>query len=148
MKNRRLLVVFCGILLAANVGFIWGNSMLPGTASAQLSGGLMQWIGELFAVFGEHGEKVLRKMAHMAEFASLGFLLTGFFRLLGKKRIYLPLLCGFITATVDECIQIFSPGRSSSVVDVMIDMSGLAAGIILLLMGQLLFRRKNKMEET
>lgn len=141
MRRRRIFLVLCGALLAANIAFIWGNSMLPGAVSQQVSGGAMNWFGFLVASFGEFGEKVLRKIAHLAEFASLGFLLAAFFRLLGGKSLSPALLCGLLIACVDETIQIYVPGRSSSLMDVWIDMGGLAAGIILLLIGQLLLRK-------
>jgi VanZ family protein len=139
--KRRIWLAAFGALLAANIAFIWGNSMLPGEVSQQVSGGAMGWFGFLVASFGKFGEKVLRKIAHLAEFASLGFLLTGFFRLLKKHGITVPLLCGLMVACVDETIQICSPGRASSLVDVWIDMGGLVCGIILLLTGQFILRK-------
>ena len=36
-------------------------------------------------------------------------------------------------ACIDECIQIFSPGRNPSLVDVGIDTAGAAVGVVLLL---------------
>ena len=138
--TRRSGLAVCGVLLLANIAFIWGNSMLPGQVSQQVSGGAMSWFGFLVASFGELGEKVLRKIAHLAEFASLGLLLAIFFRLL-KKDLTLPLLCGLTVACVDETIQIYSPGRASSLVDVWIDMGGLVLGMILMLLGQFIMSK-------
>ena len=138
--KRRSGLILCGALILANIAFIWGNSMLPGQVSQQVSGGAMGWFGFLVAAFGDFGEKVLRKIAHLAEFASLGLLLGVFFRLL-KKNIALPLLCGLLVACVDETIQIYIPGRASSLMDVWIDMGGMALGMILMLLGQFILSK-------
>lgn len=143
MKKRTLWLWLWGVLLTANLLFIWGNSALPGPASQAVSGSAMDKLGFLVSIFGEYGEKVLRKIAHLAEFCSLGFLLAGFFRLMGKKTLAVPVLLGLLTACLDETIQIYAPGRASSLVDVWIDMGGLMAGIILLLLGQLLIVKRN-----
>lgn len=139
-KKKWMPVVF--VLLLANICFIWGNSMLPGSASQELSGDVMGWVGFLLQAFGEYAEKVLRKIAHLAEFCSLGFLLSLSLRLLGDKGLSRPLLFGLVIACVDETIQIFSPDRASSLMDVWIDMAGVAGGIILLVIGHAIFRKK------
>ena len=142
MKKKSVWLAVFAVLLAANLAFIWGNSALPGEASREISGNAMSWLGFLVSTFGEYGEKVLRKLAHLAEFASLGFLMTGFFRLLGKNSLLPVVLGGLFTACVDETIQIFSPERASSLMDVWIDMGGFAAGIVLLLLGQLIIMKR------
>lgn len=144
MKRKTIWIVVCFILLAANIAFIWGNSMLPGSVSQKISGNAMGWLGFLVSAFGEFGEKVLRKIAHLAEFTSLGFLLTALCALLGKRQLTVPLLCGLFIACVDETIQIFSPNRASSLVDVWIDMAGLGVGIILALFGTLILKKTAK----
>ena len=141
-RKRWKLVAY--VLLAANICFIWGNSALPGSASQEISGDIMNWVGFLLRAFGEYGEKILRKIAHLAEFASLGLLLSLLFRMEGNKSYTPPLLLGLTIACVDETIQIFSPGRASSLIDVWIDMSGVVSGIILLIIGHAIFRKKVK----
>ena len=132
IKNRRLRVYACLILVM--LLFIWGNSMLPGEISGELSGGLMEYVGKLFAVFGAAGEFVLRKLAHFSEYTALGFFLGGLFTAQGQKsfhRITVPMGCGLFAACVDETIQIFSEGRGSSLIDVWIDFSGVCFGLVL-----------------
>ena len=122
---------YCALVVAMLV-FIWGNSMLPGEISGELSGGLMQYIGKLFAVFGSAGEYVLRKLAHFSEFTALGFFLTGLWRNIScREHVTAPLLLGLAAACIDETIQIFSPGRGSSLIDVWIDFSGVCLGFLL-----------------
>lgn len=132
IKNHRFRVY--AWLIFAMLLFIWGNSMLPGELSGELSGGLMEYVGKLFAVFGAAGEFVLRKLAHFSEYTALGFFLGGLFTAQGQKsihRITMPMCCGLFTACVDETIQIFSEGRGSSLIDVWIDFSGVCFGLLL-----------------
>jgi VanZ family protein len=67
---------------------------------------------------------VLRKAAHAAEFAILGFLLL---RALGRD---VPALAaGIAYAASDELHQAFVPGRQGSVLDVLVDAIGVAVGV-------------------
>ena len=131
--------------IGLNLVFIWGNSMLPGDVSGQISGGVFEYVEELFSVFGNAGEFVLRKLGHFSEFTLLGFLLAGLvccFPLRRQDGFVLPLLGGLLTACVDETIQIFAAGRVSSLTDVWIDTAGVCTG--LLLMQLLLCMKSNR----
>ena len=144
MKKRK--IALCGALTALNILFIWGNSMLTGEVSGDISGGIMAW---LMGIFGQlpWGELVLRKLGHFSEFACLGLLLTWLWRLLEQKgfhKVTMPLLCGMCVACVDETIQVFTPDRGPSVIDVWIDTAGLCAGIILCMAGYALIRKSRK----
>ena len=123
--SRQKKTVLLGLLLAANLLFIWGNSALPASASAELSGGLLAMLGWVGAI----AEKILRKLAHFSEFACLGVLLCLLFRTRGSRSLTTPLLCGILAAMVDETIQLAVPGRSSAVIDVWIDTLGVASGV-------------------
>jgi VanZ family protein len=68
----------------------------------------------------------LRKLAHAAEFAVLGFLLA---RAVGPGRLALGL--GIAYAVSDELHQHFVPGRQGSPFDVAIDAVGVALGVLL-----------------
>ena len=128
---RQWVYTLLALLLLA---FIWGNSMLPGEISGELSGGLMEYVGKLFSVFGNRAEFVLRKCAHFSEYAALGFFLGGIFTAGGKRgldRLSSCLLCGLLTACVDETIQIYAAGRGSSLIDVWIDTAGSCTGFAL-----------------
>ena len=130
-SNHRMRVYVA--LILCMLFFIWGNSMLPGEISGELSGGLMEYVGKLFAVFGAAGEFVLRKIAHFSEYTALGFFLGGLFTAQGQKgyhRITVPMGCGLFTACVDETIQIFAEARGSSLIDVWIDFSGVCFGLL------------------
>lgn len=84
-------------------------------------------------------EIIVRKCAHMFEF----FLLAVWVTLLLKNKYPTILLCGIITALLDETIQLYS-GRSSRVADVWIDTLGFILGILFtVLIRHLHFRKKS-----
>lgn len=146
-KSKRNQLIFCVTLLTVNVLFIWGNSALPGETSGEISSGILLWLSQLMGDAWVIGEYLLRKLAHFSEFAMLGLLLGWLFLLLQQKGIHrfsMPLLLGMLTACTDETIQVFSPDRGPSVIDVWIDTAGVAAGIIILLLGHALLEKKHK----
>lgn len=136
----------CAVLLAVNVLFIWGNSLLPGS----VSGAISHWVRDLLSFLfpgssqdPDSGHGLLRKLAHFLEFACLGALFSWLFGMLGKPfPIALP--CGFAIACVDETIQHFVPDRGPSFKDVLIDTSGVLLGIALLLLGYTICKKRAK----
>jgi VanZ family protein len=66
----------------------------------------------------------LRKVAHAAEYAVLGFLLV---RAVGRARVALGL--GIAYAASDEIHQHFVSGRQGALLDVAIDAVGVAVGV-------------------
>lgn len=119
-----------------NLAFIWGNSLLSGEISSDVSGGLLALLREEFPFLAGMGELLLRKLGHFSEFTCLGLLLC--WRLWLQKGNFpgIPaMLCGVLAAMADETIQAFVPGRGSSVIDVWIDTAGVCTGIVLLLLG-------------
>ena len=73
---------------------------------------------------------IIRKLAHFIEYFILGILVTNFITRYDKKIIIAILLC-IIYATSDEIHQIFVPGRSCQIIDIMIDSLGSIMGIYL-----------------
>ena len=143
--SRRLRL--CCTALVLILAFIWGNSLLPGELSAAFS----QWVKDLLSrIFpgvdpGSEGHGLLRKLAHFSEFACLGACLGWLWGMLANNTAHVLLSafgCGFTAACVDETIQRFVPGRSSSFTDVMIDSSGVILGIALLALGFYLCKHK------
>lgn len=145
-KRMRL----CVTLLVCCLLFIWGNSLLPGN----ISGAISDFVNKVLSFFFEQGEKepenggfLLRKMAHFTEFTALGLCLCWLFGMLKKGKLA-PFLFGAAAACVDETIQIFVPGRVSSLRDVCIDSCGVLLGVILLTFGHYCMRKKKHLEET
>ncbi|MBR4425404.1 MAG: VanZ family protein [Oscillospiraceae bacterium] len=125
-------------LLAATVVallLIWGQSLLPVSSSSSESGWVLNIIvNPVLRIFGlgEMGHGLLRKLAHVTEFALLGFWLI----LLLRGKCLIALMIGFLAAALDESIQLFSD-RSAEVQDIWIDFAGVVLGSLL---GTLLWR--------
>jgi VanZ family protein len=99
-------------------------------------GPAVAWAGVIFALSsipdlgtGLGGwDLVLRKLAHAAEYAVLGFL---FVRALGRPDAAVAL--GIAYAITDELHQHFVPGRQAAPLDVAIDTLGVVIGVIVAL---------------
>ena len=121
------------ILIVLNLALIWGNSMMTGLDSEAVSGGLLALLGRFIPVLlTETGHAFLRKAAHFSEFALLGLLFCGRHRLVRKETPLHLMGFGLAVACIDETIQIFTPGRASSLIDVWIDTSGFALGLVVI----------------
>jgi len=68
---------------------------------------------------------VLRKLAHMAEYAVLGLLLAR-----AVRRPSVALILGVLYAVSDEVHQMFVAGRQGSPLDVVVDAVGVTIGVI------------------
>lgn len=92
------------------------------------------WTGEKQAAFAAKIDYPVRKAAHASEYALLGILLTGAvldIRKPWRRRLLACFLIGAAYAASDEFHQLFVPGRSGQIMDVVIDSVGVAAGLIL-----------------
>ena len=137
-------VIFTAALIAC-IAFIFRNSMESGTVSSARSQAVMVYINNLLAKvhLGPLSEHTVRKLAHFSEFALEGFPLMLCIRVYTKhfvRHMSWPLLGGMTTALMDETIQLRSISRSSSVVDVWIDMAGVTAGLLAALVILLIVR--------
>ena len=106
MTRSRALTVWLPVLAWAAV--IFAFSSIP-----SLSSGLGAW------------DTVLRKVAHVTEYAILGLLL---YRAIEREAP--ALAAGIAYATTDELHQHFVTGRHASAVDVGIDAVGVALGML------------------
>jgi VanZ family protein len=94
---------------------VWAGVIFALSSVPSLNSGLGTW------------DDVLRKCAHVTEYAILGFLLL---RATGRE---LPaLVLGVLYAASDEFHQHFVHGRHASPVDVLIDSVGLLIGIFVI----------------
>ncbi len=115
--------------------FIFGNSMMSASYSdmgSDIIVGAIEKTAEATGSSVRHSKTVVlvRKSAHILEFALHGILLAGCFSGIFKKRIIYVLFFGLMTACVDEFIQLFSEGRSSMIQDVFFDFSGTLIGLL------------------
>jgi len=106
--NRRRLSLWAPVVVWAAV--IFALSSIP-----SLSTGLGTW------------DLLLRKLAHVVEFAILGALL-----LRALRREPTAVALGAAYAATDEVHQAFVRGREGSPLDWLIDVVGVVAGVILL----------------
>lgn len=75
----------------------------------------------------------VRKMAHATEYAILGCLLTNLCLTFPMRKAYMwGWLMGSAYAATDEFHQLFVPGRSGQMTDVMLDSVGCLAGCLLI----------------
>ena len=112
---------------------IWGNSLLSVADSNALSFGVAHRIAELVRASGinltlQELNHIIRKCAHFTEYAVQGALVTKMLAAKGRSWKY-ALVIGLITAIIDETIQMFVPGRSGQVTDVLLDWAGCWFGI-------------------
>lgn len=134
-KRRRLWALAAGVWTLV----IWGHSLLPAAQSSAESSWVMEAMAPLLALTGlapDCWHTLVRKLAHMTEFALLGTFWTAALPLSGaggcspeKDRACQVLLACVLTALADETIQWFVPGRGSGVTDVWIDLLGAAIGL-------------------
>lgn len=118
------------------VGFIFYNSSLPAVQSDNASHLLASLIAGLAAKLQvtlptadlNHD---LRKLAHFTEFLLLGLTLCNTyseFHVANRTANGYIFFFSLAVAVTDEYIQLFSPGRSSQVTDVLLDFSGAFVG--------------------
>jgi VanZ family protein len=107
--------------------------------SSSKSKGVREFVNSIIAKLGfdfEITEHFARKAAHFFEFFLLGIFLTLIliaFDLVVHKNITIPLFIGLLVAVLDEYIQLYVEGRAGMVSDVVLDFSGLATGVIIVL---------------
>jgi len=147
MKRK---VVFRTLSMIALIGciiFIFHNSLQPGVVSEirseNATGFLRKILGMIMSKFLEDDHYV-RKMAHVLEFAILAAITLLNIRAweVKKKIAYLFAFCfGLLIAGIDETIQLFVPGRSGMVSDVIIDFCGFIVGFFICLMLSLWYNK-------
>ena len=144
MRKKAILLLLCiWVLAVATAIFLFSSQ--TGEESGDISRGLMDSIFS-FLHLDEEGEALLhhliRKAAHMTEYAVLGASVCVLFFYLSDIRLWNGMsrrgmaLCAlafsaFFAAT-DEIHQAFVPGRGPAVKDVLIDSVGAAIGIALI----------------
>lgn len=151
-KSRKAWIIIIILLIAATLGFIWGNSLKIKIESQQLSFRVLQLIRPLLdAIFSPENvtDHLVRKLAHFTEFGMLGAELILLTFLLQKLRLRTVLEClfmGLSAAVIDETIQIFS-ARGSQVVDVLLDFGGVITGAAVTLLIISIISRCRKAEQ-
>lgn len=117
--------------------FIWGHSLAPAAQSSAESGKIVDLLAPVLDKAGvEPGlrQTVVRKAAHMAEFALLAavwmVILVRCVTVSWPRKLGIAASVCMATAFVDETIQLYRPGRSGQISDVWVDLLGAAAGVL------------------
>ena len=125
------------VAFACWVAFIWLHSLIQGPESSLESGVVVALVRPLFEAIGvtdvDLMTLVVRKGAHFTEYAVLGVISCGLARSRRAEGRPLPAAFALLPALVpviDECLQLTVPGRVGAVTDVLIDLSGLAFGVL------------------
>lgn len=93
---------------------------------------------------------LVRKTAHMSEYALLAISLSFHFYIMGywyKKMMLLSILVSFLYACTDEFHQLFIDGRGGRFVDVLIDTSGAFLGAMLFIVFVSVYKKTSKKHE-
>ena len=138
------------ILAILFVVFIWGNSLTPGVSSNGLSLSVLQDLRDLLDSLGLASGRlsnfVIRKAAHFTEYAVLGGMVAKAIdpqRTLDPPRLFAICVTLVLVPSIDETIQLFVPGRSGMVTDVILDCCGAATGVALSCWIARLLRRRH-----
>lgn len=130
--KKRLPFIISSIIVTI---FIFNNSLQSAEASLEDSGFLTALLAKIFEalnIFAEDGTIIfiVRKAAHIFEFALQASLISFCFCGKYKKRIIYILFLGLLTACTDEYLQLYSPGRAGMVSDIFMDFAGTVLGML------------------
>lgn len=135
MKKNILRIILI-ILILCWMYVVFGFS----NAGGEESTGISMRIAEFFVkdkTYIHFVEQIIRKIAHLSEYAIGGFLVYGLFltfNLKSKTQFIGSWIFITIYAITDEVHQLFIPGRTGKVTDVLIDSLGAIIGICVLLL--------------
>ena len=119
------------ILTVLWMAIIFLLSSYDSSESNNQSGFIVNFITEIFNVQNiDLLSFVIRKLAHLTEYAILGLLFTNMLVNYNKK-IYLSIIICFLYSVSDELHQFFVPGRSLQFRDIIIDFVGILFGILM-----------------
>lgn len=134
------------ILILVWMGFIFSFSNDNATVSTRKSDGVIVKSVQFFMgrqLNDKEKEKIVnmlvvpvRKGAHFMVYLILGLLILSFineFSVVQYKALLLAIVLSFLYACSDEVHQLFIPGRSGEVLDVIIDTTGAFVGCFLYL---------------
>ena len=136
MKHKGF-IFLCFLLVVTVIAVIWWHSMQNGVSSHAESRRVLAWVlaripGTAVAPYLSDG--VIRRLAHLTEYTTLGVVLSSFSVLISRHshKVWV-LLIGIGVAAIDEYIQLFSGGRTSTWHDVVLDGVGCMIGIVLVM---------------
>ena len=146
MKQNILRIIFL-LLLVTTFATIFHFSSQIGETSDEVSRGVLRKLIDTFPYtkglseetklkLVEHGNPIIRKLAHFSIYALVGVWIMSFmstFQTRLYKKWILSMLVGVSYAGLDEYHQGFVAGRGPSIIDVGIDSLGVLTGIFIVL---------------
>ena len=148
MKKQHVRTVLPWIAVVVWMGVIFLLSQQAGSESGDLSGGMTDAVIQVIQTgfpfvpideaFLHH---LIRKGAHFTAYLLLGVLVINALGLPYGKKVVLALILCILYAISDEVHQLFIPGRSGELRDVIIDSTGAATGIGVYILCVFIFRR-------
>lgn len=138
-KQRLRIAAWAAVVIWMACIFYFSHQ--PGEESSEHSTVIVQIVSKIVLNEGSPVKPVIseaelhmliRKLAHLSEYALLGALLVNALRYEIKSKILIArtaAIVGFAYAVSDEFHQLFIPGRSGCFQDVLIDSVGLAFGL-------------------
>ncbi|MBO5248659.1 MAG: VanZ family protein [Clostridia bacterium] len=153
MKKKKLLFVLLIGLVLALTTFIFANSLMDSETSHEMSGGLIDLLFLREWLDNPALQLIVRKIAHGVEFFALGAAVMGLVlearRQFQKKPLGTAFFYVLFIAVIDEHIQRFSNGRTSSTSDILLDFFSAAfAFVVVWGLFFLISRRKMRKFET
>ena len=146
--KKRFIVSFIFVIIS--IIFIWRNSIVPANISLNQSSTILYYVLPIVNKIGvdiKNLHLLIRKCAHITEFALCAVLLMVLFKYLINNlfiRTIIVLQTSMIVAIIDETIQFFSLGRTSSVIDIWIDVLGGLIGVTVFIIFNYIFNIFNK----
>ena len=146
MKQNILRIIFL-LLLVTTFATIFHFSSQIGETSDEVSRGVLRKLIDTFPYtkglseetklkLVEHGNPIIRKLAHFSIYALVGVWIMSFmstFQTRLYKKWIISMLVGVSYASLDEYHQGFVAGRGPSLIDVGIDSLGVLTGIFIVL---------------
>lgn len=129
MKTNKIITLISWAAVALCMAVIFVLSAQKGDDSQELS-------DSFIVLFGlEFSSDFIRACAHFLEYAGLAVLIyNALYRSFGYAKPVLSVAFSAIYAVTDEIHQLFVEGRACQITDVIIDTSGAAAGIAVLML--------------
>ena len=125
-KSLSILLVFLWLFV------VYGMSSFDADISQSQSNIVVNLINELFNISNIDTINtisfIVRKTAHFCEYLILGILMYNMFHNFNKKT-YIAIIICILCAICDELYQSLIPGRSTKLLDIIIDSSGSTLGV-------------------
>jgi VanZ family protein len=147
MKKSRLRIFLLWLPVIALMAVIFVFSHQSGDGSRELSDSLLNDVFNIDATL--LFTLIIRKLAHMLEYALLCFLSCNALKNSGDKRWAVSsVILTLFYACTDEVHQLLVPGRAGKTYDVVVDMAGAVVGLLIFKLILRYRSRKNGRNQT